>query len=407
MSTAADSAPLPRVDLINLDSSDFEGLPFVLTSPRSLEACRRLGLEPVSLLAQSADSLRGRMPHLPAPALAAMSDRLEAERRCRLRLARLERERIIDEEAAAAVDSVESPAAAAATRRWNSSSALDRTDPPPPQPQQPPPSVRISCSSPESFAPVQKSGSDRCLDYRDRPAPANFSNGTDVRRQQDCGGRSEVGEFRGLQREPMGGSEPQLWAGRRRQDDDDRSLKPAAAKRFQRAAETEESEPDEEEVHGAAAYGRAGGWAAMGGSEPQLFSRSSGGLRGSGLRRRDSGRRWERKRRTERLATNGVSSAAVMQRKSLTARASPVKYTDEAAWSKSSLQTPLMQQAPTAMLQRLELLRVERFQASSDRRHRLESEIDDFRREMRRLRLLAERRTLDAAERGLRAMRAS
>ena len=41
------------LDLYNFDSADAEGSKYVLTSPRSLEACSRLKVKPVELLHKS------------------------------------------------------------------------------------------------------------------------------------------------------------------------------------------------------------------------------------------------------------------------------------------------------------------------------------------------------------------
>jgi len=41
------------LDLYNFDSSEAEGSKYVLTSPRSLEACSRLKIKPVELLQKS------------------------------------------------------------------------------------------------------------------------------------------------------------------------------------------------------------------------------------------------------------------------------------------------------------------------------------------------------------------
>ncbi|XP_072104330.1 coiled-coil domain-containing protein 185-like [Mobula birostris] len=100
----ADSPPppvLPHLDLSNFESPRAaRGSRYVLTSPRSLEACARRGLQPVQLLPRPLDEWARENPHEPLRNLQRRCREHERERRRWLRECREERERIIEEEKA-------------------------------------------------------------------------------------------------------------------------------------------------------------------------------------------------------------------------------------------------------------------------------------------------------------------
>ncbi|XP_039640360.1 coiled-coil domain-containing protein 177 [Perca fluviatilis] len=81
------TSPGPRLDLTNLD--------YVLTSPRSLESCTRLGVKPVALLIKSLNELIAEQHGVPFGAMRAMHESYEKERMKLLQMCREERERII------------------------------------------------------------------------------------------------------------------------------------------------------------------------------------------------------------------------------------------------------------------------------------------------------------------------
>lgn len=85
-----------HLDLFNFDSPDAEGSRYVLTSPRSLEACARCGVKPVELLPRSlAEFAREGQSMRAATGLFEMYER---DRHSKLKQCREERERIIREE---------------------------------------------------------------------------------------------------------------------------------------------------------------------------------------------------------------------------------------------------------------------------------------------------------------------
>lgn len=85
------------MDLNNFDSPEAERSRYVLTSPRSLESCARLGIKPVALLIKSLNELIAEQQHVPFEAMRVMHESYEKERMKLLQMCREERERIIQE----------------------------------------------------------------------------------------------------------------------------------------------------------------------------------------------------------------------------------------------------------------------------------------------------------------------
>ncbi|KAK6329531.1 hypothetical protein J4Q44_G00015090 [Coregonus suidteri] len=90
-------SPTLHLDLDNFDTTDAEDSTYVLTSPRSLESCARLGVKPVELLIKSlSDFVDDNVnPDIPFKALTVLYEAYEKEVRGILRLCREEREKII------------------------------------------------------------------------------------------------------------------------------------------------------------------------------------------------------------------------------------------------------------------------------------------------------------------------
>ncbi|CAF4482736.1 unnamed protein product [Rotaria sp. Silwood2] len=90
-----------KIDLYNFDHIDFADSKYVLTSPRSLEACARLNLKPITLLpkrlADVQDDIGSEKVRLST--LADVRDQMEVDRLANLQRCREEREKIIREEA--------------------------------------------------------------------------------------------------------------------------------------------------------------------------------------------------------------------------------------------------------------------------------------------------------------------
>ncbi|KAL3831535.1 hypothetical protein ACJMK2_023276 [Sinanodonta woodiana] len=96
----ASVASLPRMDLFNFETPEFEDSKYVLTSPRSLEACSRLGVKPVDLLYKPlAEFQEELLPQdVPLRTIYNIYDEQERNREKKLGLCREERQRIIEEE---------------------------------------------------------------------------------------------------------------------------------------------------------------------------------------------------------------------------------------------------------------------------------------------------------------------
>ncbi|XP_044228680.1 coiled-coil domain-containing protein 177 [Thunnus albacares] len=89
------TSPSPRLDLNNFDSAEAERSRYVLTSPRSLQSCARVGIKPVELLIKSLNELIAEQHDAPFEAVKVMHESYEKERRKVLQMCRDERERII------------------------------------------------------------------------------------------------------------------------------------------------------------------------------------------------------------------------------------------------------------------------------------------------------------------------
>ncbi|CAN9499936.1 unnamed protein product [Ophioblennius macclurei] len=88
-------SPLLRLDLHNFDSAAAERSRYVLTSPRSLESCARLGIKPVQLLIKSLNELIAERRVAPFGVMGVVHESYEKERLKLLQKCREERERII------------------------------------------------------------------------------------------------------------------------------------------------------------------------------------------------------------------------------------------------------------------------------------------------------------------------
>ncbi|XP_012674931.2 coiled-coil domain-containing protein 177 [Clupea harengus] len=87
-----------HLDLYNFDTPVAEGSRYVLTSPRSLEACARCGVKPVELLSRPLSDFAREAPGRSMRVATGMFEVYERDRHGKLRHCREERERIIKEE---------------------------------------------------------------------------------------------------------------------------------------------------------------------------------------------------------------------------------------------------------------------------------------------------------------------
>ncbi|XP_029350277.1 coiled-coil domain-containing protein 177 [Echeneis naucrates] len=90
--------PKLHLDLYNFDSPAAEGSRYVLTSPRSLEACARCGVKPVELLPRPLADFAREAPGRSMRVATGLFEVYERERHAKLRQCREERERIVREE---------------------------------------------------------------------------------------------------------------------------------------------------------------------------------------------------------------------------------------------------------------------------------------------------------------------
>ncbi|XP_067242086.1 coiled-coil domain-containing protein 177 [Chanodichthys erythropterus] len=90
-------SPILHLDLNNLNFPEAKDSRYVLTSPRSLESCARLGVKPVDLLFRSLTDFIDENQESSLEEVTVLYEEYEKGRRERLRLCREERERIIQE----------------------------------------------------------------------------------------------------------------------------------------------------------------------------------------------------------------------------------------------------------------------------------------------------------------------
>lgn len=93
-----EESPMLHLDLYNFDCPEAEGSRYVLTSPRSLEACARSAVKPVELLPQPLSELIKEAPGRSMRVAAGLYEAYEMDRQRKLQQCREERERIIREE---------------------------------------------------------------------------------------------------------------------------------------------------------------------------------------------------------------------------------------------------------------------------------------------------------------------
>ncbi|XP_029454656.1 coiled-coil domain-containing protein 177 [Rhinatrema bivittatum] len=98
LGSTREQSPLLHLDLFNFDCPEAEGSRYVLTSPRSLEACARCMVKPVELLPRSLNDLVKEAPGRSMRVAAGLFEVYEIDRQRKLQLCREERERIIREE---------------------------------------------------------------------------------------------------------------------------------------------------------------------------------------------------------------------------------------------------------------------------------------------------------------------
>ncbi|KAG8560718.1 hypothetical protein GDO81_015101 [Engystomops pustulosus] len=91
-------SPMLHLDLYNFECVEAEGSRYVLTSPRSLEACARCLVKPVELLSRSLSDLVREAPGRSMRVATGLCEVYEIERQRKLKMCREERERIIRQE---------------------------------------------------------------------------------------------------------------------------------------------------------------------------------------------------------------------------------------------------------------------------------------------------------------------
>lgn len=89
------TCPVLHLDLNNFDAAEAQRSRYVLTSPRSLESCARLGIKPFELLIKSLNELVAEQRDVPFELVKVMHESYEKERKKLLQMCREEREKII------------------------------------------------------------------------------------------------------------------------------------------------------------------------------------------------------------------------------------------------------------------------------------------------------------------------
>ncbi|TRY97599.1 hypothetical protein DNTS_004738 [Danionella cerebrum] len=91
-------SPMLHLDLDNFNSPEAEHSRYVLTSPRSLESCARLGVKPVDLLFRTLTDFIDENHQSSLEEVTSLYEEYERKRRAQLSLCREERERILQED---------------------------------------------------------------------------------------------------------------------------------------------------------------------------------------------------------------------------------------------------------------------------------------------------------------------
>ncbi|XP_026162958.1 coiled-coil domain-containing protein 177 [Mastacembelus armatus] len=136
--TQTDLSPKMHLDLYNFDSPAAEGSRYVLTSPRSLEACARCGVKPVELLPRPLTDFAREAPGRSMRVATGLFEVYERDRHAKLRQCREERERIVREEKRRILQATVNSSSTASTP------SVDKTDP---GSTQPPKSGTVTSSS--------------------------------------------------------------------------------------------------------------------------------------------------------------------------------------------------------------------------------------------------------------------
>ncbi|TPP63597.1 hypothetical protein FGIG_12448 [Fasciola gigantica] len=89
---------VPNIDLNNFDDPSFVASRYVLTSPRSLEACANMNIKPVDLLPKSKEEFQREHRNFGKKKMETLFGFFEKERREKLLKVRLERIRLIKQE---------------------------------------------------------------------------------------------------------------------------------------------------------------------------------------------------------------------------------------------------------------------------------------------------------------------
>ncbi|XP_047466662.1 coiled-coil domain-containing protein 177 [Mugil cephalus] len=147
--TDKDASPKLHLDLYNFDSPAAEGSRYVLTSPRSLEACARCGVKPVELLPRPITDFAREAPGRSMRVATGLFEVYERDRHGKLRQCREERERIVREEKRRILQATVNGSSSSA-----SSSSVDKASS---GSGQPPKSVPVTSSSaPNVVAPSSR-----------------------------------------------------------------------------------------------------------------------------------------------------------------------------------------------------------------------------------------------------------
>ncbi|KAM6961109.1 coiled-coil domain-containing protein 177 [Aplochiton taeniatus] len=171
-----DPSPKLHLDLYNFDTAIAEGSRYVLTSPRSLEACARCGVKPVELLSRPLADFAREAPGRSMRVATGMFEVYERDRHAKLRQCREERERIVREEKRRILQ-----AAVNGNSSESSPSAEQHKPPVTSSPTQPPKSVLATSGSSSASglttktAPPKASSSSSSLNPSSKSVPCGSS----------------------------------------------------------------------------------------------------------------------------------------------------------------------------------------------------------------------------------------
>ncbi|KAM9294664.1 coiled-coil domain-containing protein 177 [Gastrophryne carolinensis] len=184
-------SPMLHLDLYNFECQEAEGSRYVLTSPRSLEACARCMVKPVELLSRSLSDLIREAPGRSMRVATGLCEVYEIERQRKIKMCREERERIIRQEKRRILplvmsSNLGSPTSSKAPSRAEPSSVVPRRYDSPPNVSTRRSHTQISDSERSRSLPSKSSSKAKPPPSKKQQAPVSKAKKSNVSQSKTC-----------------------------------------------------------------------------------------------------------------------------------------------------------------------------------------------------------------------------